>query len=74
MAPRRKVPWRCRFADCAGHPLVTPALLEHAHAEGVQVHVWTINEPAEIERLLALGVDGIVSDHTGRVVAAAKRE
>ena len=58
-------------ASFAGQPLVTPALLEHAHAQGVQVHVWTINEPAEIEILLALGVDGIVSDHPGRVVAAA---
>ncbi|MEM7413602.1 MAG: glycerophosphodiester phosphodiesterase [Myxococcota bacterium] len=53
-----------------GQPLVTPALLDAAHAAGVQVHVWTINEPDEIAALLALGVDGIVSDHPARVVAA----
>jgi glycerophosphoryl diester phosphodiesterase len=32
--------------------------------------VWTINEPDEIAALLALGVDGIVSDYPARVVAA----
>ena len=54
-------------ATFAGRPLATPALLEHAHAHGVEVHVWTINELAEIEALLALGVDGIVTDHPGRM-------
>jgi len=57
----------------AGQPLVTPELLEAANAHGVQVHVWTINEPDEIAALLALGVDGIVSDYPARVVAAASR-
>jgi glycerophosphoryl diester phosphodiesterase len=55
----------------AGQPLVTPELIEAAHVNGVHVHVWTINEPAEISALLALGVDGIVSDYPARVVAAA---
>jgi glycerophosphoryl diester phosphodiesterase len=59
-----------RFGD---RPLVTRALLEHAHARGVQVHVWTINEMAEIEALLELGVDGLVSDFPARVVAARER-
>ena len=37
-------------AHFAGAPLVTPALLAAAHAHGVHVHVWTINDPAEIAR------------------------
>ncbi|MCA9503763.1 MAG: glycerophosphodiester phosphodiesterase [Spirochaetaceae bacterium] len=51
----------------AGRPLVTPALVEHAHREGVEVHVWTIDDLDEIEALLAIGVDGIVTDHPARM-------
>jgi len=39
-----------------------PVLLAKAHAMGLAVHYWTINDPAEAERLLDLGADGIMSD------------
>jgi glycerophosphoryl diester phosphodiesterase len=51
--------------------LITPESIAAAHACGLEVHAWTINDRTEMERLLALGVDGIMSDLPGlaRVVA-----
>jgi glycerophosphoryl diester phosphodiesterase len=43
-----------RFAD--------QALIRKAQLHGVEVHFWTINDPKEMVRLLALGADGIVTD------------
>lgn len=42
--------------------IVTPRFLHAAHRRGLHVHVWTVNDAAEMERLLDLGVDGIMTD------------
>ncbi|GAA3624508.1 glycerophosphodiester phosphodiesterase [Microbacterium awajiense] len=42
--------------------IVSRRMLAAAHRNGVEVHVWTVNDEADMRRLLALGVDGIVTD------------
>jgi glycerophosphoryl diester phosphodiesterase len=56
-------------ADCAQVPLrfgpvtvVDRRFVDTAHRLGLQVHVWTVDEAAEMERLLRLGVDGLMTD------------
>lgn len=59
-----------RFAGAAaqvpmshrGIPLVTRRFVDGAHRLGIVVHVWTIDDRVEIDRLLDLGVDGIMTD------------
>lgn len=42
--------------------IVTPRVIDQMHAIGVEVHVWTVNDPDRMRRLLSLGVDGLVTD------------
>jgi glycerophosphoryl diester phosphodiesterase len=51
---------------------LTADALAEARGLGLKVVVWTVNEPADIERMLALGVDGIISDHPERVQQAVR--
>ncbi|HET7387017.1 MAG TPA: glycerophosphodiester phosphodiesterase family protein [Nocardioidaceae bacterium] len=54
-----QVPHRLR-----GITVVTGRLVERAHAAGLPVHVWTVDDPQEIDELLDMGVDGIMTDRT----------
>jgi glycerophosphoryl diester phosphodiesterase len=51
-------------AQCAQVPpqIATMTFIRRAHELGLQVHVWTLNTRAEIERALDLGADGVMTD------------
>jgi len=55
-----------------GWRLVTTESVEFAHRAGVELHVWTVNEESEMNRLLECDVDGLISDFPARALAVAR--
>lgn len=49
--------------------LATPGFIGSAHAAGREVHVWTVNATEDMQRLIEIGVDGIVTDYPARLAA-----
>ena len=49
------------------HKDLDNASAEEARANGIGLFVWTVNEPADIEKMIDLGVDAIISDYPSRV-------
>lgn len=47
---------------------VDPRLIDDAHAHGIRVYVYTVNDPAEMRALRAQGVDGIFTDYPDRAL------
>ena len=52
-----------------GFPIVSRRLVELVHRWGRLIHVWTINEPSEMERLFEIGVDAVITDRPDLAVA-----
>jgi len=49
--------------------LLTPSVVDKAHQAGLQLVAWTINEPEQMRRLVAAGVDGIITDFPERLLS-----
>ena len=60
-------------ATYAGVQLVDERFVEVAHGMGLAVHVWTIDEEDEMERLVGLGVDGVITDRPSVLAALLER-
>ncbi|MBT5048605.1 MAG: glycerophosphodiester phosphodiesterase [Rhodospirillaceae bacterium] len=58
----------CASLHCAASS-VTPSLVEEIHQEGYRLVVWTVNNVAKARKLLALGVDGIITDDPATMTA-----
>ena len=52
--------------------IVTPPFIAHAHRAGLPVKVWTVDDRADIERLLEWGVDAIISDRPDVAVGVVR--
>jgi glycerophosphoryl diester phosphodiesterase len=56
-----------------GISLVTSQTVEAAHAFGCEIHAWTIDDPQEMDSLLDLGVDGIMSNFPDRLLEVTRK-
>jgi len=54
--------------------LITPDVIAKAHRAGLQVVAWTINEPEQMRRLIAAGIDGIITDFPDRLLSILNAE
>jgi glycerophosphoryl diester phosphodiesterase len=45
-----------------------PYLVDQAHARGAELHVWTVNDPEDVQFVLALGVDAVITDRPGELL------
>ncbi|MGL4649993.1 MAG: glycerophosphodiester phosphodiesterase, partial [Caldilineaceae bacterium] len=49
-----------------GWTILTPRFVRSAHGRGMDVHAWTIDDPVEMQQMIDLGVDGIITDQPAR--------
>ena len=67
------VPRMAQAAGCGTWSMfwrnLTPELVKEAKAVGLLVLPWTVNDPADMNRLIDMGVDGIITDYPDRLRA-----
>ena len=56
-----------------GLPIVTKRFINYAHKENKFVHVWTIDTELEMEKLIELGVDGLMTDRPSVLFKVMKK-
>ena len=54
--------------------VITPRFLKAARARNLRVHVWTVNNPKHMQRLIKLGVDGIMTDVPEKLIELLDRQ
>jgi glycerophosphoryl diester phosphodiesterase len=57
-----------------GESVVTRELVEAVKRKGLILHIWTVNDPADMRRLIDVGVDGIISDFPDRLLQVARSQ
>lgn len=55
--------------ESAGFNLTRAGFIRAMHARNMAVHYWTVNDPSEMRRLIALGADGLITDYPDRLKA-----
>jgi glycerophosphoryl diester phosphodiesterase len=69
ISPVHGNPQNGKVGDPGYVPYTTPALVAEAHAAGLAVVPWTIDDPATMASLIDAGVDGIITDYPDRLRA-----
>jgi len=67
ISPVHGMPQNGRVTDPGYVPYTTPELVAEAHAAGIAVVPWTIDDPATIESLIDAGVDGLITNYPDRL-------
>jgi glycerophosphoryl diester phosphodiesterase len=55
------------------HNLATPALIDAAHDEGLSVSVWTVDTPEDMQRMIGLGADALITNYPDRLIRLLKK-
>lgn len=66
-SPVHGFPQNGKVTDPGYEPYVTRAMVAHAHANGIKVIPWTVDDPPTMDKLIDDGVDGLITDYPDRL-------
>jgi len=69
LSPGYAQPYGANAGDADYHPVATPEFIAAAHANGLMVVPWTINDESTMREQIEAGVDGIITDYPSRLAA-----